>query len=70
MTNSVGKHISHRQWCEITLEHFVKAGMTEEHLFEVADSTVLVSDAIETLRYYWEAGVKLYIVSGSIHSII
>ena len=62
--------IDHREWCELTREHFVARDMRESHLDEVAQKVALVPGVRETLSQLRSAGVSMFVVSGSIRLLI
>lgn len=60
----------HQTWCNMTRDAFRARGMTEAHLVRIADETPLVAGVAETAEMLRVRGVRLYILSGSIKSII
>jgi HAD superfamily phosphoserine phosphatase-like hydrolase len=66
---SSGK-ITHQQWCDLTMEKFVAKGFTRQTLDAVANEIRLMPGVKETFAFLESRGIKIYIVSGSIKSII
>jgi HAD superfamily phosphoserine phosphatase-like hydrolase len=64
------KEFSHDEWCAKTLAHFKSRGMTQAHLDRVVGETTLVQDVADTVRQLRAKGMRLYILSGSIKSLI
>ncbi|MEZ5963207.1 MAG: HAD-IB family phosphatase [Planctomycetota bacterium] len=62
--------ITHPEWCDITSRKWRQAGMRESHLRDVARKIRLLPGTAELLRALRDAGVGIYIVSGSIHEVI
>lgn len=62
--------ITHEEWCKITRDSFVRAGMSRKHLDGVARRIKLLPGTRELLAALKEAGVVCYIVSGSIKTLI
>jgi HAD superfamily phosphoserine phosphatase-like hydrolase len=63
--------ISHDDWCRLTLERFRARKLTQSQVRQVARREVRLSDGVpETLKSLKAAGIKLYVVSGSINTII
>jgi len=66
---SEGK-ISHKEWCDLTLERFRERNLTEDTLLSVAKDIRLIPGTAETISSLRERGIGLYVVSGSIRQII
>lgn len=64
------KEFNHERWCEMTLEAFKAANLRREHMAEIASGMPLVDGVAETLDELHKRGLKLFILSGSIKSII
>jgi len=64
------KEFDHRDWCNRTLDAFKAAKLRREHLAEIAKGIPLIDGVSETLTELREQGLKLFILSGSIKSII
>lgn len=66
----VNGEISHQEWCDITSEHFIRKGLSGSDIKKISDEITLVDGAIETIKKMKEKGIKIYICSGSIDTII
>ncbi len=64
------QEITHQEWCNITAQYFVARGMSRGNIKTVADGIAKIEGLHDTLTKFYESGVKLYIVSGSIKEII
>ena len=64
------KQISHETWCKLTLERFRGRGLTEIQVRRIAKQVRLISGVAETVKTMKSKGTRLYIVSGSIRTII
>lgn len=64
------KEISHDEWCKLTEIKFKKGGLRREHLNQIARKTHLIKGARGTLKELKRKDIRIYIVSGSIYSII
>lgn len=62
--------ITHKEWCQITRDHFRKGGLTEAGLTEIARDIELIDDAKEVLTELHDRGIELFILSGSIRQVI
>jgi len=62
--------ISHTEWCEITAKHFNDKAISQNNLINVSSSIDLIDGASELLEKLHSEGVAVYILSGSIESII
>lgn len=63
-------NITHRQWCELTLEAFKEKGFTKQKLEKLTDSMSLIDGAEDLIKYLHAKGLELHIVSGNIVSVI
>lgn len=63
-------NITHRQWCELTLEAFQEKGFTKQKLDEITDDMTLIEGAEDLIKYLHAKGLELHIVSGNIISVI
>ena len=63
-------NITHRQWCELTLEAFKEKGFTKQKLEKLTDSMSLIDGAEGLIKYLHAKGLELHIVSGNIVSVI
>lgn len=63
-------NITHRQWCELTLEAFKEKGFTKQKLEKLTDSMSLIDGAEDLIKYLHKKGLELHIVSGNIVSVI
>lgn len=66
----VRQEISHKEWCNITLQRFKEKKLSKTILKEIASDIHLIEGIKETLEILKENGVKMFIVSGSIDIII
>ena len=64
------KSITHEAWCKITENRFKQRGMNEQILKEIAKEITLMPGIQEVLDLLSSHSIKLYIVSGSIYSVI
>lgn len=64
------KRITHRQWCDITRDHFRDRNLSREQVKQIAAGLTLVDGVKETIDALRERGIKIYILSGSIKEII
>ena len=63
-------NITHRQWCELTLEAFQEKGFTKQKLDEITDDMTLIQGAEDLIKYLHDRSFELHIVSGNIISVI
>ena len=63
-------NITHRQWCELTLEAFKEKGFTKQKLDEITDDMTLIQGAEDLIKYLHDRSLELHIVSGNIISVI
>ena len=63
-------NITHRQWCELTLEAFQEKGFTKQKLDNITDDMTLIQGAEDLIKYLHSKGLELHIVSGNIISVI
>ena len=63
-------NITHRQWCEFTLEAFQEKGFTKQKLDEITDDMTLIQGAEDLIKYLHDRSLELHIVSGNIISVI
>ena len=62
--------ITHKQWCKLTEDKFREKSLKNTDLDDIAKDIQLVHGAEEVIKYLFENGVKLYVLSGSIRYII
>lgn len=62
--------ISHNQWCLFTEQKFKEKGCHKNLLKEIAEKVELIDGVEETFEALKEKDIKIYIVSGSILSVI
>lgn len=62
--------ITHQQWCEITCKAFRERNLCEEHVLDIARQVRLVPGVANTIIELRKRGIRLYIVSGSLKTII
>ena len=62
--------ITHKQWCDITLERFQDAGICPDDILRVAESIKLLDGVREVIELLSSNNIKQYIISGSIKSIV
>lgn len=63
-------NITHKEWCELTLEKFCEKGFTKQKLDEITDDMSLMQGAEDLIKYLHDKGLELHIVSGNIISVI
>lgn len=63
-------NITHRQWCELTLEAFQKKGFNKQKFDEIIDGMGLIHGAEELIKRLYLQGKEIHIVSGNIVSAI
>ena len=64
------ERISHRKWCDITLEKFKEGRLSEAAVKEIAQGISLISDVPEVLLFLKDCGIHLHLLSGSIDVVI
>jgi HAD superfamily phosphoserine phosphatase-like hydrolase len=64
------KRITHKQWCQITCQHFQRKHLTQRNISEISSRISLIEGCSPTLRKLKNNNIHLYIVSGSIREII
>lgn len=64
------KEISHEEWCKITENIFREARLHKEVVEAIASEIKLIKGVRKTLKKLSSEGIKIYIVSGSIDTII
>lgn len=64
------KEFSHQTWCDMTMEAFRARGMRSGHLESVAQELKLIDGVTATIKALRSRGIRLYILSGSIKTII
>lgn len=64
------KEFSHEEWCDRTLDAFKARNLRREHIVQIAKGISLIDGVSETLHELRDRGLKLFILSGSIKSII
>ena len=69
-TRFLHKEFTHEEWCALTRDKFRERGFCEKQLKRIARNTHLVKGTARTIKYLRDAGVRLYIVSGSVKQII
>lgn len=62
--------LSHREWCQLTLEKFQLKRLTQQQFFSLSSRMQLVRGFKRVVTDLKSRGIKLYIVSGSIESMI
>ena len=62
--------ISHKKWCQITKQKFNHQKLNKSILNVISDEINLVDGVNETLKELVNAGINLYICSGSINYVI
>jgi HAD superfamily phosphoserine phosphatase-like hydrolase len=60
----------HEKWCEITFDAFKAAKLRQKDIVEIANGISLIPGVAETLQKLSDSDIKLFILSGSIKSII
>ena len=64
------KEITHSQWCMLTQENFISKHLKREMVVEIAKQIKLISGIEETFIELKNKDIKIYIVSGSIGTVI
>lgn len=64
------KFINHEQWCKITEEKFKQKNLNKDIVESIAENITLINGISETLEYLYNHDIKVYIVSGSIDTVI
>lgn len=64
-----GKY-THQQWCDKCCEKFQEAGLTEEMLYDIANTIDIMDGFEETMQKLVQKGYRLFIVSGNIKQVI
>lgn len=64
------KEITHKEWCDLTAEYFIKGQMRVDNLKHVAENIKRIPGLHDTIQDLHNSGYKLYIVSGSIKTLI
>lgn len=62
--------ITHKQWCELTLEAFKEKGFNKQKLNMLTDNMTLIQGADDLIKNLHSKGLELHIVSGNIVSVI
>ena len=62
--------ITHEKWCDLTAEKFREAGLSVKTIYEIASDICLINGCAETFKTLKEHNISIYIVSGSIRTII
>lgn len=62
--------ITHKEWCELTQKKFINKKLSKQHLNEIASEIKLIAGTEETLKELYDAGMQLFICSGSIDYLI
>ena len=64
------KEFSHQEWCNMTRDAFRIRQLNKEHIRKIATGISLVDGVADTVSELRKHGIKLFILSGSIKSII
>ena len=64
------KEINHAEWCKLTKIKFIERNLTEDLVKECANQIELLPNVIETIKILKKEGVKCYVVSGSVNTVI
>ena len=64
------KEIDHDQWCRLTLEKFKAGGLRRDAVLALGRSIDLIEGFETTLEQIRQAGIPMYIVSGSIWDLV
>jgi phosphoserine phosphatase len=62
--------IDHDKWCQLTLEKFKARGLREDAVVALGESLELIEGFGTTIERLKQAGIHLYIVSGSIRDVV
>ena len=62
--------ITHKQWCELTLDAFKARGLNQSKFYQIADTMKLGAGASELLESLYKKGIEIHIISGNITSVI
>lgn len=63
-------NITHKEWCELTLEAFQEKGFNKQKLDEITNNMTLIQGAEDLIKHLYSKSVELHIVSGNIFSVI
>lgn len=66
----ISGNITHKEWCELTLEAFQEKSFTKQKLDEITDDMTLIQGAEDLIKYLHDRSLELHIVSGNIISVI
>ncbi|MCM1261866.1 MAG: HAD-IB family phosphatase [Butyrivibrio sp.] len=66
----VNQELSHQEWCDITAGYFIEKGLTVSDVEKISRQITLIDGTISVIKKMKERGVKVYICSGSIDTII
>lgn len=64
------KEITHKEWCELTLEYYKKKQLTKDQVLNLANNISLIKNIENVFRILKENNIKIYICSGSVYTII
>jgi phosphoserine phosphatase len=64
------KKITHQEWCDLTCEKLRERNFSRREMKTIIDDIYPIAGLPETLQNLHDAGIALYIVSGSIKEII
>lgn len=62
--------ITHNDWCDLTCEKFKEKNFSMKDLIEIADKVELLKNVKESIKWLYEHGFHLHIVSGNILPVI
>ena len=62
--------ISHKQWCDITADYFIKKGLKKEKVELIANQISLMPGTSDVFKILHDNNIPIYICSGSIDIII
>ncbi len=64
------KEITHPEWCRLTQNKFIEKNLTKQQVVDCASQIEVISNVYETIKILKKEGIKCYIVSGSINTVI
>jgi len=62
--------ISHKEWCDITLHKFRARNLSLSSVIDMAKDIALIEDVPEVLKFLFDKGISLHLLSGSIDVVI
>ena len=62
--------INHKEWCDLSCEEFMKAGLSKKEIRNITKEIKLIDGAEETFKSLKAAGISLHIVSGNFEDVV